>query len=314
MTRLINLSNTDMESDYSLQGYDARDASGDKLGGVDSVIADGDSMRPVYLVVDTGGWFSSKQFVVPIGDVNRVDDENHDVYFTNLSKDTLESRYPRYDDQWWNGNNHAAFATYEQGVANAYGRSSDGNAAVDYSSELYTRRPQNTQRLQLMEERLQANKERYQAGAVKLGKRVIEHTETLNVPVREERVVIERTPVSGATPAHGEIDGDQTIEVPVMKERVQVETQPFVREEVGVRTEAVETNQQVQGTVRREELDVQDGEELMSRRDSTLSTREGATPNRTASGTAANSADYVPERPMPTEPGMTDSEAARRNR
>ncbi len=256
MTRLVNLSNTDMDSDYSLQGYDARDASGDKLGDVDSVIADADSMRPVYLVIDTGGWFSSKQFVVPIGDVQRVDDEDHDVYFGNLSKEMLESRYPRYDDKWWNGNNHAAFSTYEQGVASAYGRSADRNAAVDYNSDLYRRQPQNTQRLQLMEERLRANKERYQAGAVKLGKRVIEHNETLNVPVREERVVIERTPVNSATRASGEIDEDETVEVPVMKERVNVEKQPFVREEVGLRKEAVETNRQVQDTVRREELDV----------------------------------------------------------
>jgi hypothetical protein len=56
-------------------------------------------------------------------------------------------------------------------------------------------------RLQLREEQLHAVKEREPAGQVRLGKMVTAHQETMNVPVTEERVVIERTPVADGTTA-----------------------------------------------------------------------------------------------------------------
>ncbi len=114
-------------------------------------------------------------------------------------------------------------------------------------------------RLQLHEEQLRANTVREQAGEVQVGKKVVEHQETLQVPVTEERVVIERTAATGQTPARGGIgQGEKTIDVPVMKERVNVEKEAVVTEEVNVRKEAVQHTEQVQGTVRKEELDVRD--------------------------------------------------------
>jgi uncharacterized protein (TIGR02271 family) len=111
--------------------------------------------------------------------------------------------------------------------------------------------------LQLREERLRVSTEREQAGEVRLGKQVTEHTETVAVPLREERVVIERHPVNERV-AGGQIsDTDQTIEVPVERERAVAEKEAVVTEEVGVRKEAVERTQQVQGTVRKEELVVE---------------------------------------------------------
>jgi len=76
--------------------------------------------------------------------------------------------------------------------------------------------------------------------------------------VREERVVIERTPVEGEA-RQGEItDRDETIEVPVMRERAEVEKETVVTEEVQVRTETTEHEEQLQETVRKEELVVED--------------------------------------------------------
>ncbi len=122
-------------------------------------------------------------------------------------------------------------------------------------------------RLQLMEEKLQATKTREQAGEVHVGKKVVEHQETMSVPVTEERVVIERTAATGQTAARGEIGArgsEQTIDVPVMKERVNVQKETVVTEEVNVRKESTQHNEQVQGTVRKEELDVKDGQHLVN--------------------------------------------------
>src|SRR3712207_7817237 len=55
----------------------------------------------------------------------------------------------------------------------------------DWSSDVCSSDLQGAQRLQLMEEHLRARKERYQAGTVRLGKQIVTHTETVNVPVRE---------------------------------------------------------------------------------------------------------------------------------
>ena len=91
-----------------------------------------------------------------------------------------------------------------------------------------------------------------------------EHTETVDVPVREERVIIERTSV-GDQPAPGAVVGDdQTIEVPVMRERVWAEKEAVVAEEVEVRTETVERTEHVEATLRREELAVEGDEGLIA--------------------------------------------------
>jgi len=268
MPHLINLANADVESDYNLEGYDVYDSSGQKMGDVDSLIADGDTMELRYLVVDAGGWFSSKQFVVPAGDVARIDDDERRVHFKTLSRQTLESgQYPRYDESWWDENDHESFGTHERQVARAYQPDRQEHQEVDYSENLYRRPAEGAQRLQLLEERLRVNKEQYQAGQVRLGKRMVEHTETVNVPVREERVIIERTAGSGRVTAGDlEVGDNETVEVSVMRERVNVEKETVVAEEVNVRTEAVERQEQVSETVRREELEVEDSSGLVTER------------------------------------------------
>jgi uncharacterized protein (TIGR02271 family) len=118
-------------------------------------------------------------------------------------------------------------------------------------------RTEGDQTLELREERLRVDKEREQAGEVRLGKQVVEETQSVEVPLREERVVIERHAGSGEA-VGGEIgDTGEEIEVPVMKERAEVEKETVVAEEVGVRKEAVERTEQVQATLRREELEVE---------------------------------------------------------
>lgn len=323
MAHLINLSHEDIGSEDTLEGYKAFDATGEKIGEIDSVIAEAGSMQLRYLVVDSGGWFRSKKFVVPAGDVQRVDDGEGCVTFRSLSKQALESGgYPKYDDQWWETNDYESFRGHERDVAAAYGTfaggarttpaaqaevsgtrpgnagggsgayvhspgqtleertgqpdvtGGTGNATgtsgeylgmPDYTSDLYRRPREGAERLQLMEERLQVNKNQFEAGRVRLGKHIVERTETVNVPVREERVVIERTPGSGEVSYDGRnLDEGETIEVPVMREEVEVTKTPVVAEEVGLRKESRERSEQVQETLRREELDVEGDDSLMA--------------------------------------------------
>ncbi|MGH9312953.1 MAG: PRC-barrel domain-containing protein [Vicinamibacterales bacterium] len=53
-----------------------RAADGEKLGEVEGFIIDPELRRAYYIVVDSGGWFSSRHYLVPIGHA-RVDREQN---------------------------------------------------------------------------------------------------------------------------------------------------------------------------------------------------------------------------------------------
>ena len=260
MANLVKLPHDSFGAEEDLNGFEAYGSDGEKLGSIDDVIANEGTMKPVYLVVDNGGFLHfGDKFVVPMGEVQRVDDDQERIYFKTLTKQTLESgSYPRYDDSWWDRNDYQNWNQHERDVARSYEPNRQAGAQVDYSHALYQRPREGARRLQLMEERLKVNKQREQAGTVRLGKRITEHTETVNVPVREERVVIERTPGSGQPAAGRELREGETVEVPVTRERVEVTKQPVVAEEVNVRKETTERTHQAQETVRKEELAVDD--------------------------------------------------------
>lgn len=68
----------------------------DKLGKIDDVIFDHATGAIQYAVVDTGGWLSSKKFLVP-ADRIRPDAKNEDDFAINATKQQIES-LPRYDE------------------------------------------------------------------------------------------------------------------------------------------------------------------------------------------------------------------------
>src|SRR6185312_6053691 len=113
-------------------------------------------------------------------------------------------------------------------------------------------RPAESERtVQLREEELQARKTRVDTGQVTLGKEVVEERKTMQVPVTREEAYVERRAVDRPADRPIETGTNQTIEVPVREERVEVEKQPVVYEEVGVGKRQVVENQQVSDTVRR---------------------------------------------------------------
>lgn len=108
--------------------------------------------------------------------------------------------------------------------------------------------------IQLHEEQLHARKESVQTGEVQVRKEVHTEHQTIDVPVEREEVVIERKPASGRA-----TDADfraEEIRVPVTREEVRVEKTPVVTEEVTVGKRKVRDTKKVSGTVRKEELKV----------------------------------------------------------
>ena len=110
------------------------------------------------------------------------------------------------------------------------------------------------QRLELLKEVLQVNKRRVQTGEVTLRKEVITEMQTVQVPVTREELIITRRRVTNAEVATGEIGTSEEIRVPLSEEQVTVEKLPVVSEEVIIGKREVHSSEQVQETVRREEL------------------------------------------------------------
>lgn len=145
----------------------------------------------------------------------------------------------------------------------AYSQSSDyaqtGNTYTTYQQPAdYTQTnadvdTDSTRSMRLREEQLQADKERVQAGEVRLHKDVVEEQRTLNVPVTHEEVYIERRDVPTGQVDAAPIGEGEVVRVPVSEEQVNVSKNTVTTGEVAIGKRAVTENQQVTDTVKREE-------------------------------------------------------------
>ena len=283
-----------------IKSFSVYDYTNDKIGSVHDIIVD-ESGRFRYLVIDTGFWIFGKKVLLPVGRAS-IDYSQERVYAKGLTKEQAES-LPEYDDSMtvdydyeervrrvYRGKDYEADNTVnvqeagglDSGAYQATGTAAGAGIAAgtygrdDYS---YDREPSlynhaetdvdDRQNLKLYEERLIANKERFRAGAVSIGKRVETETQSVSVPVEKERIVIERSSATeGRVVAPGEATfaEGEVARVEVYEESANVEKQAFVREEVSVRKEVEQDTVTARETIRREELEVEtDGDATINR-------------------------------------------------
>ncbi|MFC3834137.1 PRC and DUF2382 domain-containing protein [Deinococcus rufus] len=287
MPNLIPLSQLKADHNYDLSdAFDPTDlpayASSEKVGTVRGALSeDGGKLR--YLILDVGGWFSAKQVLVPVG-LARIEDDG--VYVDSMTRDQVKAMSEYRDGQEYTSETQVADERVLRGGSETIPSVTMPDGGHDYrdhdaSDTLY----KTPQKLQLLEERLQVNKQRAVAGSVEIGKRVETHTETVNVGLEHEELVIERTAVSEPRPVEGHVtlgDGAQTMRVELEAETAQLNKQAFVTEEVEVGKRTVTEQQTLSDTVGREVLDVTRSGEV---------TVDGET--RTAAETAADAAGVL---------------------
>ncbi|WP_121969518.1 DUF2382 domain-containing protein [Leptolyngbya sp. BC1307] len=266
-----------------LDDYSVYVDADNKVGSVEDGLFDDTSGQFRYLIVDTGPWIFGKKVLLPIGRAE-FDNSKERVYVSGLTKKQVED-LPEY-----NGTADVDY-DYEENVRGVYREPTasqsapvSGTAAYatsgDYSRDDYTydRDPglyqmrdtaDRTQPIRLYEERLIADKTRSKTGDVVVGKRVKTETANVSVPVNKERVVVERTTPTGKTAAtdvnHAFEDGE-VARVEVYEEKANVRKEAFVREEVSVRKETEEEMVNEQATIRREELDIDGANDVVTNR------------------------------------------------
>lgn len=114
-------------------------------------------------------------------------------------------------------------------------------------------------------EELDISKRDVQAGEVRVTKEVVEEEKTVTVPVRRERVRVERRDVTPDRPAMNASFQDETIVVPLHAEEVDVHKRAVVDEEVVIHKDEVEEERRVAEPLRHEEVDIRTSGEDESR-------------------------------------------------
>jgi hypothetical protein len=82
------------DSRVDFDGLDVESNTGEDLGDVDGFVIDINSLRPYYVVVDAGGWFTSKYILLPIGHVAL--DTTANKLIADVPRDRVKN-YPGFD-------------------------------------------------------------------------------------------------------------------------------------------------------------------------------------------------------------------------
>jgi len=217
------------------EGTEIRSVDDEKLGKAVAV-------QPDYIVVEKGFFFPT-DYYIPTTAVTNYDG---DKAYLGLTKDEVLH-------QGWD-REPTAYAAYSD--ATAAGAERLVEAAPTGTAERYAEGE--TIRVPVHEEELAATKRTVERGQVRIEKDVVAEERTLDVPVTEERVTVTRRAVDREGVADDTAFTEGTLEVPVRGEEVDLEKRVRVAEEVEIGKEAVQRTERVGGTVRREEVRVDD--------------------------------------------------------
>lgn len=250
---------------YDPSGKTAYGVNEDKIGKIEGALVEDTTGRIRYLIVDAGGWFTSKEVLVPAGLARIVGD---DVFFDSLTKAQVEAM-EEYDHDY----QYSYKEQYQKDRQAFVADTIPVEERMDIADTAYN--APNT--LELLEERLTVNKDRIVAGLVKIGKHVVTEERNVAVELEEEHAHIERTNVDRPTDRRiGDIDGNQTIEVELEAERARVSKETYVAEEVNVGKTTERHTETIVETIQREELDIDNDGNVVDR-EGNLVNRDGIT-------------------------------------
>jgi uncharacterized protein (TIGR02271 family) len=227
-------------------GTDVYGSDGHKVG---SVVA----VQGNYIVVEKGFFFPT-DYYIPGNAINAVD---NDGIYLNVTKDA--ALHSGWD---------AVPLDYESEVVagmvetdTQYDDTLITGTGVGTATTATTGRIEGEDRIAIPvhEEELIAGRRSAEVGHVRVEKVVTSEERTIDVPVTEERVRVERHAVDRpVSAAEGDVFTEEVIDIPVHGEDVIAEKRVRVAEEVEIAKEQVQRTERVSGTVRREDVRITD--------------------------------------------------------
>jgi len=252
-------------------GQDVYGADGAKVGNVSGMEGD-------YIVVSKGFFFPT-DYYIPTGAINSAD---ADGIYLNVTKDEalnqgwdmLPDTTAYRPDQMGTSQEVLDQTVVDAGlhIDNPVPRATSdvglGESADEPFDHQSTTRASHVDdedalRVELAEEELTAQVRPVERGAVHIDKVVTDEQQTLDVPVTEERVTVNRRIIDREVAPGETTFEDATIEVPIRGEEIEVDKRARVREEIEIEKEAVTETERVTDTVRREEARITDDTETV---------------------------------------------------
>ncbi|HEX8438268.1 YsnF/AvaK domain-containing protein [Archangium sp.] len=131
-----------------------------------------------------------------------------------------------------------------------------GSASADLRTGATTARRSEEIAIPVHKEELDVTKREVQAGEVRVHKDVVVEEKTVTVPVRRERVRVERRDVNPDRPAMNASFQEETVTVPLRAEEVDVSKRAVVDEEVIIHKDEIQEERRVSEPLRHETVDI----------------------------------------------------------
>jgi uncharacterized protein (TIGR02271 family) len=247
---------TNISDPNALTGAPVHGSDGAKLGKVEAVYLDNDTNQPEWVSVKSG-LFGSHVSIVPLSQANW----DGDVLIVPFDKDAIEAA-PHHDPD------AALSPADEDDLYRHYGvtgtqqsTASDGRGDRGVDADIQgrdTSGPTTDDAMTRSEERLRVGTEQREAGRARLRKHIVTENVSTTVPVSHEEVTLQREPITEANRGGALSGGDLTEEeheVTLTEQRAVVDKDVVPVERVRLGTETVTEQQQVDETVRKEQID-----------------------------------------------------------
>jgi uncharacterized protein (TIGR02271 family) len=258
----------------SWQGATLVDRDGDKVGTIEAIYVDDRTGEPEWALVNTG-LFGTKASFVPLAQATEAGDDVLVPYDKQLVKDA-----PRVDTdqhlseaeerQLWRHYGLEYGTGYESGTTAGYTDTADrdGDGIYDQLQDTAVGRDVSgptTDAMTRSEEELQVGTQTRERGRARLRKYVVTEQQQVTVPVQREEVRVEREPITDANldaATSGPAISEEEHEVTLHEETPVVEKRAVPKERVRLDTETVTEERQVSEEVRKEQIQVDDQEQL----------------------------------------------------
>jgi uncharacterized protein (TIGR02271 family) len=254
--------NTNLTLDQ-LDGRPVTATDGDKIGTVADVYFDKDTNEPEWALVTTG-LFGTKHSFVPITNA-QFDGETLQVAVT---KDQVKDA-PRLEDDGELSQDEEALLAQHYGMAYSEAPSDtglpQGTPAPTAGEAQDTSGPSTDTAMTRSEEELHVGTTRRPSQLARLRKEIVTAHVTTPVPVEKEVLRVEREPITDGNLDQA-LDGpelsSEEAEIVLSEEQVVVEKQVVPKERVRLEKDVVVEEQQVDETVRKEQIDIEQGQEV----------------------------------------------------
>jgi uncharacterized protein (TIGR02271 family) len=269
-----------IETAQAWQGRTMVDPAGDKLGTIDAIYLDDETGQPEWALVYSG-LFTAKTTFVPLaqaqdtGDSVQVPYDKQQVIDAptmeadgSLSQDEEAELYRHYGLDYSEHRSDSGLPAAGTGQgADPRDRDRDGvsDDVQDTAVGRDTSGPATDQAMTRSEEELQVGTETRGRGRARLRKHVVTEQQTVTVPVQREEVRVEREPITDANrdaATSGPAISEEEHEVTLREEEVVVEKRAVPKERVRLDTETVTEERQVSEEVRKEQIEVDDQDQL----------------------------------------------------